>query len=1065
MLKQISILLVAFFSVFIAQAQVTMHAHEFGKNRIQHQKFDWKYISSENFEIYYYSGAEEISRLAAQYAEAEFYTLVNSVGYSPYNKVKIFLYQSISELEQSNLGVGDQNFEAIGGQTNFDKSVIEIAFTGDKARFGKDIKVEVANALLSEMMYGGNLKDVLRSSYFLHLPDWFISGAAAYIAGGWTNEMDDFVRANINTSKFKNPDVYKGENARLVGQSIWNYIAEQHGKQNIADILNLTRIIRNERNGIRNSLGGSYKDFIQKWKQFYEKQYQDLQKTHIESAQNEQITQNKKGFFYNHTKINPSGKYLAVSKNLRGKYKVLLQELDTQNPKFTKIFKGGYELINQKADLNIPLLAWKSDTKLGIISVEKGKYIFSTYDTESKQTTDKDFDYFENIYDFAFDSKGKKMILSAERQGQGDVYLYDLTSQTITQLTDDIFDYRGLCFLKNKDSQIVFSSNRLSDSLDKEIIKQSFNLFTFDVKTKKVLNQLTNGLSLNNMPLALDDNIILFVSDRRGIQHLYRHDLTTGVSNQISNFLHNIEQYDFQQGKLVMVKRQNRTKELFLKTDFDYKKNAFTAKTPRQQVADLRMVVELRKKKNSEEVEIENNETEIKDNNQEVVEEAYQFDELGNSTKEQAVKNNYDFFANPVDGNKEERFRKITGPLTHENRFSVDLTAFSIACDPLRGFGLVIQEGTTDALENNKINGGIFLQGLSLKNALVFLEYEHLKHRFDFRFRYDRQSYFYKQPFQPSPYSHNYILNRFEGEIAYPFSITSKVSLAPFVATTQFLATSETDPSVQQLPSNEVIYTGVKSEFVFDNTVRTGLNMQQGSKLQSTLEYYVGTNVSDKSFGNLNVDARHYMQIGRGVTFATRFTYGQFFGDAKDKLYRLGGVNGSLFSSTDVPETSPFYVDENDPNTYAKIDMSDILFLKYATPLRGFEYNKLRGNNYMVMNLEARVPLFQYFQRRTIRSNFFKNLQFVAFSDIGSAWTGISPFNRKNSLNTIDVGGLAGTPFSATVSNFKDPFLVGYGLGLRSKVLNYFTKFDVAWGLEDGQVNSAQFYFSFGYDF
>ena len=40
MLKQISILLVAFFSVFIAQAQVTMHAHEFGKNRIQHQKFD-----------------------------------------------------------------------------------------------------------------------------------------------------------------------------------------------------------------------------------------------------------------------------------------------------------------------------------------------------------------------------------------------------------------------------------------------------------------------------------------------------------------------------------------------------------------------------------------------------------------------------------------------------------------------------------------------------------------------------------------------------------------------------------------------------------------------------------------------------------------------------------------------------------------------------------------------------------------------------------------------------------------------------------------------------------------
>lgn len=1069
MLKKIITLLLTFFIALATQAQVSMHAHEFGKNRIQHQNFDWKYITTENFEIYYYSGAQEVSRLTAQYAESEFYALVNSVGYSPYNKVKIFLYQSISDLEQSNLGVGDQNFEAIGGQTNFDKSVIEIAFTGDKTKFRDNIKLEVANALLSEMMYGGNLKEVLRSSYFLHLPDWFISGAAAYISGGWTIEMDNFVRANINTSKFKHPDIYRGENARLVGQSIWNYIAEQHGKQNIADILNLTRIIRNERNGIRNSLGGSYSDFIQKWRLFYEKQYQELSKTHIESSQKEQLSQNKKGLFYNRTKISPSGKHLAISQNSSGKYKILLKELDKQNSKFDKIFKGGYELINQKADLNIPLLAWKNDRELGIISVDKGEYILSFYNTESKERKEKRFNYFKNIYDFAFDSQGKKIILSAERQGQADIYLYDLATGTIDQLTDDIFDYRGLCFVKDTDSKIIFSSNRLADSLVNQHIEQNFNIFSFDTQTKKVVTQITNGLSINDMPLAFDKNNIIFLSDRRGIRQLYRYNLTSGVSNQITNFLHNIEQYDLQKDNLVMVKRQNIKMEVFLKTDFDYQKNTFTSKTPRQQITDIRNLSKLRKEKKLQKIRDQNIKKEA-DNKQEKntnnTDELYQFDDLDKSNKKQ-VNKNYDFFANRFKNNSEPDPIKIRGPLTHENKFSFDQTITSIAFEPLRGFGVLIQTGMTDALENNKINAGIFLQGLlSLKNGLAFLEYEHLKNRFDLRFRYDRQSYFYKTPrYLPYDYSHNYILNRIEAEIAYPFSITSKISLAPFVTTTQFLATSETDPSVQQLPSNEVIYTGLKSEFVFDNTVRTGLNMQKGSKLQSTLEYYVATNVSDRSFGNLNVDARHYIQVGRGLTFATRFSYGQFFGNTTNKIYRLGGVNGSLFSDTNIPESSPFYIDENDPNTYAKIDMSDILFLKYATPLRGFEYNQLRGNNYMLINLEARLPLFQYFHRRTIRSTFFKNLQFVVFSDIGSAWTGISPFNRKNSLNTIEVGGLAGTPFSATVSNFKDPFLVGYGFGLRSKILNYFAKFDVAWGLEDGQVRSAKYYFSLGYDF
>jgi hypothetical protein len=91
-------------------------------------------------------------------------------------------------------------------------------------------------------------------------------------------------------------------------------------------------------------------------------------------------------------------------------------------------------------------------------------------------------------------------------------------------------------------------------------------------------------------------------------------------------------------------------------------------------------------------------------------------------------------------------------------------------------------------------------------------------------------------------------------------------------------------------------------------------------------------------------------------------------------------------------------------------------------------------------------------------------LQLVAFTDIGAAWTGKGPFSRQNSLNTIIRGG-NGNPFEASVTNFKNPFLSGHGAGVRTLLLGYYVKFDVAWGVEDFVPSGPKYYLTFGYDF
>ncbi|MEY3957077.1 MAG: hypothetical protein RLZ73_1533, partial [Bacteroidota bacterium] len=52
-----------------------------------------------------------------------------------------------------------------------------------------------------------------------------------------------------------------------------------------------------------------------------------------------------------------------------------------------------------------------------------------------------------------------------------------------------------------------------------------------------------------------------------------------------------------------------------------------------------------------------------------------------------------------------------------------------------------------------------------------------------------------------------------------------------------------------------------------------------------------------------------------------------------------------------------------------------------------------------------------------------------------------------------------------TVTDFRNPFLMGYGMGARANVFGYFVKFDYAFGLENKEVKSPVTYLTLGYDF
>lgn len=74
-----------------------------------------------------------------------------------------------------------------------------------------------------------------------------------------------------------------------------------------------------------------------------------------------------------------------------------------------------------------------------------------------------------------------------------------------------------------------------------------------------------------------------------------------------------------------------------------------------------------------------------------------------------------------------------------------------------------------------------------------------------------------------------------------------------------------------------------------------------------------------------------------------------------------------------------------------------------------------------------------------MNNNFLKDFQVIAFFDIGSAWSGLSPFSGNNAYENDYYNDF---PVSVIVYNNNFPIVSGYGFGLRSKLLGYFVRAD-----------------------
>ncbi len=517
-------LLTAHYSLLFAQTTQV----QFGQNRVQYHSFDWQYYNSNNFTIYFYPGGQEIGKFVWTTAEMKLKELDKQMDFHYRSQVDILVYNDISDLAQTNIGLGQEDYN-IGGTAILRDNKLFLHYDGNHRHLQRDLMKGLSDIYIRQMMAGTNFGQKIQNAIFLVLPNWYKDGLSSYMGEPWNTEKDAKLKLYLQTAKKSNFNRLVNIEPEFAGQSFWYMINEMYGKDAIPNILYLTRVNHNINKGFVYSINVSIDQLMHDWKEFYQSRY-ELDNKDRDSTAGFTVTKIKKRnkSEIGDLKVSYDGKYAAYAAFDGGFYKIFLQDLKTKKTK--QIGKGGFHSDQYPFDKSYPILTWtKTGHKLAVISEKKDVIRLRQIDVDKNTKTKNNIIKFQKIHAADYTNNPNMLILSGQNKGQTDLYLYNTGNSTATQLNNDLYDDLNPVYVNwNGNDGVLFSSNRTEaqlymENIDTILPSQTLDLFYYDLNRRGTdLARVTETPFANEKSIgSYNDSYYTFLSDENGISNQY----------------------------------------------------------------------------------------------------------------------------------------------------------------------------------------------------------------------------------------------------------------------------------------------------------------------------------------------------------------------------------------------------------------------------------------------------------------------------------------------------------------------------------------------------------------
>lgn len=1005
-------------------------ANGFKTYRVQHKQFHFYQYTTKKYTLYIEKDADSIAKTMVENTADILKALEDSLQQQAAKKLNIIIYNAEVNSTQSNIG---HQFEENnpGGTLQFTGNRIVIPFKGSKKQLLSDIKYELCRHILYKTLYGSNTEEILRQLGKSDYPRWFVEGAISYFTEGLTVEEDNLLKHYLLSGYAKTFNDCIQWNAEITGKAFLYYLESKYGKLTLPALL-FHLVSKKELN---KAIQLNYKKplpyLMKSTLAFFAERYisDNTSQDSIPYAKMIYHLKNEKAgkhILNNTLHITSSGRSILYLTATADKYVVIWEQIPIvhENKPEQKIL---YTFHKEYHTETVPLL-FISDHKnphLCLIFNMEGRLMLHEWVLSEKGNlsnhTQRELKELDGVVDACYGFQNNKVILSAFKDAQTDLYEYTISTGVTEQLTHDGYDENNLClYAHNQVKGLLFTSDNPADTvtgshkaITYKSIKDRLHYLGYEqMQHLKKANAIerTRSYTLQedrqiNIIKSADNGKIYFLSDEKGINHL--HSLTlaeTGFENEITqtNSEYSTTEFailpestllGFQMNDSILISEAETgegnmiTKPTILVTE----------KNEKEQIL----------KKQQEENKLK--ETEEPD---------FSFFKAGKEEKEayrkeqQNDKRFADSLLSPyqLQLTSEYVVAQLDNSLLINAYQPYAMNQGLFRQPPLGG---MIKYAFTDLFEDHRVNLGFRIPSTA-RGSDFFINYVNNKNRLDWGFTYLRHAE--KFTFSPEPqwftsagyFFPPYIKQKTHyGELqsTYPFSKKSAVKLALALRYDKqvFLAT---DTTSLRFPDTSQLWSSAKLEYQLNKTTEPVQYITKGYRAKVFFEYQYQLRHVNNGFIHIGFDVRHYQALYKNIILANKLCGAISAGETNGMMYVLGGTSNWLVPRTD---TSVHFLPKDNYS-----------FIAYANNLRGYAQNIRTGNTYLLFNTEIRIPLLNTFYNKYTSLNALNNLQFVPFIDVGNAWT-------------------------PSISRNAPQWPAGYGFGFRTTLLSYFVRADLAW--------------------
>jgi hypothetical protein len=485
----------------------------FGKNQIRYDTFRWHIYTTDHFEIYYYPETEQHLERVASYAESAYQQISADLKHDLAFKVPLIVFKTSSEFQEQNVVPGAAQ-EGVGAfaEPYRDRMVLPIDEPPDLLY--RLIVHELTHIFEFDIIPQG----LIRRS----VPLWVNEGLSDYMTGAWRPidlmTIRDAAVSDI-VPKMTDLEGYGGfSNPRLIynlGHAVFEFIESKWGKEGLRQYLFSLRksVIGGGEDAYEEAFHLKPEDFDQQFEKYLKDRFKPFRDKERPADYGRNLVPNPQRTKYTtvlSVEPSPSGELIAAMTGNRKDQELDLVLLSAKDGTVVRNLTPGFDqsygftyIVTPGGRWNtVSWMSWspKGDAIAYFVRTEKERALIIQNAVTGKLENRIPMKSVDDPESPAIAPDGRHVAFSALRGAIGDIFMLDLDTGKIENLTDDAFADYGPTFSPDG-SYIVYMAR----------VSGNEKLFRLDLDTKKK-TQLTYGTHDDAQAKFVDDHTLVFPS-------------------------------------------------------------------------------------------------------------------------------------------------------------------------------------------------------------------------------------------------------------------------------------------------------------------------------------------------------------------------------------------------------------------------------------------------------------------------------------------------------------------------------------------------------------------------